>query len=236
MGKKAKNNPDTQVIYILNTYRNSFISTLLNFGKEIYRNYPWRCERNPYKVFISEIFLQRTKADQVVPVYEKFLQKYADLKHLVSEFDLNEISNILKPLGLEKRTKIILDIIEHYKGKKNPKIPNKYDKLINFKGIGNYIASATLCFGFGERKAILDTNVARIYMRICNIHSKTKTPKDDDFLLEFCQKMLPDENYIEFNYYLLDFGGLICTSHNPKCMECPFNKDCFYFHETKLEN
>ncbi|MHA1728744.1 MAG: hypothetical protein ACTSWY_08420, partial [Promethearchaeota archaeon] len=225
--------------YIIDNFRRCFTEKLIKWGKINFRNYPWRKKRNPYRVLVGEIFLQRTKAAQVVPVYEAFLKKYPDVAHLIGiKNDQNgrsEILSVIESLGLAKRTNVLTELFTAIKKKYGGKVPDTYGDLLKLKGIGAYIASATLCFGFNRKKAILDSNVARIYERLFNIHPETKTAKSDKFLWNFCEQMLPEKEYIDFNYAILDFGGIICLPRIGKakgnCSKCVFADDCYYFNK-----
>ncbi|GAH00814.1 unnamed protein product, partial [marine sediment metagenome] len=109
------------------------------------------------------------------------------------------------------------------------KIPDNIVDLKKLEGIGNYSANAILCFGFNQRRPLLDSNFIRVYNRVFNITSKTKTAKNDKFLWEFSELLLPNKNFINFNYAILDLGGNICITFKPKCHICPLSKICFFF-------
>ncbi len=181
---------------------------------------------------ISEILLIRTKAKQVVPVFNEFIKNYPNLETF---FDIKKENSekLLKSLGLLFRSQFIVELKEQLHTKYKNKIPHNFKDLKSLKGIGNYGANAILCFGFGEKKSILDSNFIRVYRRISSIQSQKKTPKTDKFLWEFAEEMLPDENYIDFNYAVLDLGGTICISRNPKCELCPVKKVCDFFNKTR---
>lgn len=167
----------------------------------------------------------RTKASQVSPIFKDFMIKYPSL----ADF-LNSQSEIIKQLfsslGLHFRAIFFEEIIIKIKKEFNNEIPNNIKDLKSLKGIGNYSANAILCFGFNQRRALLDTNFIRIYKRVFNIQSKTKTPKNDKYLWEFSEFLLPEKNFVRFNYSILDLGGIICKSRNPQCNICPLGIIC----------
>ena len=131
-------------------------------------------------------------------------------------------------LGLLKRTTILNDLASQIKIHFNKKIPQNLSELISLEGIGDYSANPILCFGFNERRPLLDLNFIRIYKRVFNITSKTKTTKTDKFLWNFIEELLLDENFIEFNYAILYLGGKICLCRAPRCNLCPVNQICYY--------
>lgn len=201
---------------------------ILNWADNNLVEYPWRNKRNPYKVLISEILLTRTKAKQVTPVYNDFMTKYPTLNHFLKA-ELIDLKEMLKSLGLLFRAEMLIDLTFQLKKDFDNKIPNTLAELKTLKGIGDYGANAILCFGFNERNPLLDVNFIRIFTRVFGIESKTKTPKTDKFLWETSKELLPNTNYINFNYGVLDMGGNICLNRTPKCTICPIKKLCLYY-------
>ncbi len=210
--------------------KNIFQKEILKWGEENFKNYPWRLDQNPYKIFIAEILLGRTKALQVAPVFKKIMKEYPTLKKFL-EINPKKIKDFFKPLGLIKRSGFVIEMILKIKNDFNDQIPCTYSELISLKGIGRYTANAILCFGFSQRRALLDSNFIRIFERIFKIKAKTKTPKSDKFLWEFSEYLLPKKDFIKFNYAILDLGGNVCRSKKTKCFECPLKVICTYFKE-----
>jgi len=205
----------------------TFQNAIKKWAEENLIEYPWRENRTPYKVLISEILLIRTKAPQVEPVFRAFMKKYPDLDKFL-EAELKDLEDLIKSLGLLFRAEMIRDLREQLKNEFNGIIPDNFDDLKSLKGIGDYGANAILCFGYDKKRPLLDSNFIRIYKKFFNVTSKTKTAKIDKFLWAFSEKLLPDEDYVQFNYGILDIGGNICLSRNPKCSECPLKKYCYY--------
>jgi len=212
-----------------------FQELIIEWAKDNSISYPWRENRTPYKVLISEILLTRTKAKQVVPVYNRFMEKYPSIKEFL-EADLDNIKNLIKSLGLLYRANKIIDLIDRLKINFNNKIPNKLKELKTLPGIGDYGANAILCFGYNKKNPLIDSNFIRIFARVFNIHSKTKTAKTDKYLWEFSRNLLPEKDYVPLNYGILDLGGNICISRNPKCSVCFVNEICVYFRKIQSNN
>lgn len=177
---------------------------------------------------ISEILLTRTKASQVSPIYEKFINIYPTLTEF---FNINvvEVEKLIKPLGLLYRANGFKKVAEKIKLEFNKKIPNDFTKLKSLFCIGDYGANAILCFGFNEKRPLIDTNFIRIFKRVFNIKSEKKRPKSDKSLWKFSEKLLPNEGYIQYNYGVLDLGGKICMSRKTKCEVCPITEICYHF-------
>lgn len=143
--------------------------------------------------------------------------------------DIVIVKDIIKSLGLLFRAQNLDEIRIKIRENFNNGIPSEFENLKKLKGIGDYSANAILCFGFSEKRPLLDANFIRIYKRVFNIASKKKTAKTDKFLWNFSENLLPDKNFIDFNYGILDIGGNICTPKNPKCLECPLKDLCNFF-------
>lgn len=194
------------------------------------RSYPWRKNRTPYRVLISEIMLQRTQTDQVAPVFREFVDIFPHV-HSVVESDVEAVESVFQPLGLINRAAKIHEMCAFIRQNYDGQIPESYDRLVEIKGIGKYTASTVLCFGFGHKRAIVDVNVERIYTRLFNVHPKNRSAKEDNYFWEFCRRMLPDREYVEFNYALLDFGKMDCDKRNPNCFNCIFSDICLYYEK-----
>lgn len=175
---------------------------------------------------ISEILLQRTKANQVKPVYLELIKTYPNIK-TISKANINKIENIIKPLGLIKRAKYILEIAQTITKKYNEKIPKNKKNLTQIKGIGEYTANSLLVFGFDENLSIIDSNVIRILNRVYNLNYTNRKPNET--IKNLANNLLPNEKVKSYNYGLLDLGSEICKpKKDPECNKCPLNKICLY--------
>lgn len=206
-----------------------FQNSVLKWYKDNVVNYPWRKSKTPYRVLISEFLLIRTRASQVVAIFERFMKKFPTLNNFL-QMEIKTVEEIIKPAGLLFRANFLKDIAEQIKIDFNNTIPNNFSDLKSLKGIGDYTANAILCFGYGQRRPLLDANYIRLYKRIFNITSKIKNPKNDKYLWKFSEELLPEVDYVEFNYATLNFGVNICLDNNPKCIVCPIQKMCYHYN------
>lgn len=197
------------------------VKALLKWHQKNRRSFPWRDESDPYKVLIAEFFLQRTPAERVAKIYPEFIEKYPDPFTLASA-DCFELIKEYKTLGLKKRMFWLVDSMKIVCEKFNGKIPDSKNFLKILPGIGEYTASAILCFAFNKTVEIVDANVIRIYSRIFKISKK-------DILL-LAKKIIPKNNTLRFNESLLDFSALICKK-NSKCYICPISRFCKKINE-----
>lgn len=206
----------------------AFQNNIIIWWKNNRRIFPWRETRDPYKILCSEILLQQTNAEKVVPVYNKIISDYPETADL-SEAETAELEEIIKPLGLLKRAgrlrKIAAEITQKYDGI----IPADKKALLNLPGVGNYTANAVMCFAFEKQVGVLDTNTIRILARVFDIKSDKARPRNDKNLQNELNKVIPKNKSKIFNYALLDFAALICTAENPNCRKCTISRICFYY-------
>lgn len=205
-----------------------FITGLIKWFGDNSRSFPWRKTENPYELLVAEILLQRTRAENVVPVYEKFLNKYPSIGEL-RDSDADEMEETISALGLqepraERLKKISERVVEEYDGV----IPLSKAQLLSFKGVGPYIARAVLCFSGKDDLGVVDKNVARIVGRYFDYEMKS-SPCSDKELIKFVQSMVPLGEAKKFNWSMLDFGALVCRARKPKCPDCVLKERCSFF-------
>ena len=204
-------------------------SALINWGKKNYSNFPWRASKNRFHALIVEVMLQRTKAEQVVPVYNAFTIRYPKPVYISS--DKSQLLSLLKPLGLFWRNKKIFYLINELS--KREKIPIKFNELVKLPGVGQYAASAFLSLHLSFRATIIDSNVVRLWTRVFKIKKTGETRRKKDFLL-LVDKITPQEKFREFNYAVLDLTRTICKP-KPLCNKCPLKANCKFYFDTKIK-
>jgi A/G-specific adenine glycosylase len=187
------------------------------------REFPWRETEDPYRILIAEIFLQRTRAENVVPVYRSFLERYPSLETLATA-TLEEIQNAIAPLGLEFRASQLQRLARQLP---DGRIPRTEAKLRAMPGVGRYTANAVLAAAFHKRAPVLDTNVVRILERFFGLRGRGEKSRDDS-LWQAAEAIAPQTNVREWNWALIDFGALVCTAVKPRCPVCPLQKKCDY--------
>jgi len=205
-----------------------FVSTLLEWAKNNLREYPWRATEDPYKIMIAEIMLQRTRAEQVVPVYKRFLQKYPDLASL-STASVSDVRLAILSLGLEKRAKGIKQLANQIMEQYHGRIPRTREELMQLHWVGTYIANAILCHAFQTDVPTVDVNFARVLDRVFSLKPKQPAQKDKR-VHEFARQLIPPAkgNCRVLNLGILDLASNICTSKKPSCQICPVNSVCDY--------
>jgi A/G-specific adenine glycosylase len=208
--------------------RQRFRRRLLSWYRKHGRDLPWRKTADPYHILVSEIMLQQTQVDRVLPKYHEWLSKYPSLDALAAASEA-DVTNSWYPLGYNIRPQRLLTIareaVERYGGR----LPSDEETLLSFKGIGQYTAGAIRSFAFRERAAILDTNVARVLNRVFLGAGKPTTHAARRHLWAISDALVPVREVFDFNQALMDFGALVCVARNPKCLVCPMSDRCRAF-------
>lgn len=202
-----------------------FTENLLDWYKEHKREMPWRGEKDPYKIWISEIMLQQTRVDQAWPYFENFMKVFPTVFDL-AKADQQKVLKAWEGLGYYSRARNLHEaskmIVEDYNGK----LPETYDEIIKLKGIGPYTAAAITSIAFGLPNAVVDGNVIRVITRYFGIEDdvrKTGTIKEVQSLVS---ELISLEQPAEFNQGMMELGATVCSPHNPDCLNCPIQSGC----------
>jgi A/G-specific adenine glycosylase len=198
---------------------------LLAHYRRTARDLPWRRTRDPYAVLVSEVMLQQTQVDRVVPKYHEWLEKYPTFQALAAAPEA-DVSQTWRPLGYNIRPRRLHAIARESVARYGGALPDDEETLRSFQGIGAYTAGAVLSFAFGRRAAILDTNVARVLFRVFVGDGDPKAHAMRRHLWDVSRAVLPLRNVFDFNQALMDFGATLCTARKPRCEACPLRANC----------
>jgi A/G-specific adenine glycosylase len=205
--------------------RQRFRRTLLGWYRRNGRDLPWRRTSDPYHILVSEVMLQQTQVDRVLPKYDEWLGKYPSLEALAAAGE-DEVAETWRPLGYNIRPRrlqaIARESVERYGGQ----LPSDRETLLSFKGIGAYTAGAIRSFAFRERAAILDTNVARVLFRVFVRRGDPKAHAMKKQLWSIAEVLVPHKHVFDFNQALMDLGATVCVARKPKCERCPMTSLC----------
>lgn len=188
---------------------------------------PWRLTKDPYKIWISEIMLQQTQVQTVIPYYEKWTKRFPDVASLAGAAE-TEIMKYWAGLGYYRRARMLHKTAKQLveiQGKKAV-LPSTAEELLKLHGIGRYTAGAIASIAYDEKAPILDGNVIRILTRIFAVKDDIARPKTIQKLWEISESLLPDKNTGDFNQSMMELGATVCSPQNPKCGICPVQKDC----------
>ena len=207
------------------TARRRFRRRLLDWYDRNGRSLPWRETSDPYHILVSEIMLQQTQVDRVLPKYHEWLEKYPSLEALADAPE-GDVTDTWRPLGYNIRPKRLQAIAREAVATYGGKLPSDEATLLSFKGIGAYTAGAIRSFAFRERAAILDTNVARVLFRVFIGKGVPKAHATKKDLWSISAALVPRTRAFDFNQALMDFGATLCTARKPKCLICPMAPLC----------
>jgi len=205
--------------------RDEFRRRLLAWYAEYGRDLPWRNTDNPYHVLVSEIMLQQTQVDRVIPKYHEFLEKYPDVEHL-ADAPTDEVKETWKPLGYNIRPVRLQMIAREVQAEYGGTIPDTPEELQKLKGIGKYTAGAVSCFGYNKAVPLVDTNVDRVLQRVFFGKQASESTKEEKLVWELAAELVPQENAYDYNQALMDFGATLCMARKPLCLVCPMQTIC----------
>jgi A/G-specific adenine glycosylase len=208
--------------------RRHFRRRLLDWYRAHGRDLPWRKTDDPYHILVSEVMLQQTQVDRVLPKYHQWLEKYPSLSALAAA-DQADVTETWRPLGYNIRPRrlhaIARESVERYGGE----LPSDEATLLSFNGIGAYTAGAIRSFAFGQRAAILDTNVARVLHRVFVVKGDVKAHAMKRHLWTVSEVLVPRKHVFDFNQALMDLGATVCVARKPRCERCPMTRLCGTF-------
>ena len=208
--------------------RRTFRRKLLDWYDRNGRALPWHSTSDPYHILVSEIMLQQTQVDRVLPKYAEWLDKYPSLGALASAPE-TEVNATWYPLGYNIRPRRLHAIARESMSRYGGQLPSDADALLSFKGIGAYTAGAIRSFAFGQRAAILDTNVARVLFRVFLGRGDAKAHATRKHLWAVSEALVPRKDVFDFNQALMDLGATVCVARKPRCLVCPMTKVCRTF-------
>ena len=214
--------------------RRRFRQRLLSWYRRHGRDLPWRKTSDPYHILVSEMMLQQTQVDRVLPKYHEWLDKYPSLETLAAAPE-TEVAEAWYPLGYNIRPKRLQTIARESVARYGGRLPADDETLRSFKGIGAYTAGAIRSFAFRERAAILDTNVARVLFRVFVANGDPKSHAMTRHLWAVSATLLPSREVFDFNQALMDLGAMICVARKPRCLVCPMAKSCLAFPFTPAD-
>ncbi|MDR1997091.1 MAG: DNA glycosylase [Candidatus Margulisbacteria bacterium] len=211
---------------------NVISSEIIKHHREYFRDFPWRKNISPYKLLIAELMLRRTKAKQVIPVYNNFIEKYPDINYL-GLARLSDIQKIIQPLGLHWRAESFIDSVNYIQIKHNGQFPDTEQEIKNIPGVGNYITGAILTVCFKTKYPVIDSNIARFINRYYGLGLSGEIRRNKQILVK-ANELFSIKNTENLLFPLVDFTALICKPRKPICENCFLKEDCMYFQHFLL--
>lgn len=197
------------------------------------RSLPWKSETDPYKIWLSEIILQQTRALQGLPYYLRFTEAYLTIKALAGAKD-EEVFRIWQGLGYYNRCKNMLATARYISTELKGRFPNSHEEILQLKGIGPYTAAAIASFAYGLPHAVVDGNVYRVLARYFGIDTPIDSTEGKKEFYELAQLLLAKEDSAAYNQAIMDIGATVCTPKKPACADCPLQKRCIAFSQDMI--
>lgn len=202
-----------------------FVKKLLIWNKnENTRQMPWKGEKEPYKIWLSEIILQQTRVEQGLKYYENFITTFPDV-HALANAPEEKVFKLWEGLGYYSRCRNLIASATFISKELKGTFPTDFESILQLKGVGNYTASAIASFAYNLPYAVLDGNVFRVLSRIFDIEIPIDSTEGKKYFSELAQSILPKKKAGEYNQAIMDFGAVICKPY-PECKACFFNDEC----------
>jgi A/G-specific adenine glycosylase len=189
------------------------------------RDLPWRRTHDPYRIWVSEIMLQQTQVDTVVPYYHRFIKALPNVAALAAA-DEHDVLRLWEGLGYYRRARQLHraagDIVKRHAGR----FPRSLEDVRQLPGIGRYTAGAILSIAYDQRAPILEANTIRVFARLVAMDADLGTTASQQTLWTVAETVLPRRNCRDFNQALMELGSLVCTPRSPRCDQCPLASVC----------
>jgi A/G-specific adenine glycosylase len=198
---------------------NAFRRALPRWYRYHQRDLPWRLTRDPYAIWVSEIMLQQTRVETVIPYYHRWLRAFPTVESL-ARAPLSRVLKLWEGLGYYSRARNLHCAARQVVGK------SFEQEFRNLPGIGRYTAGAIASIAFDECASLVDGNVVRVFARVFNIHANVKLPATQRRLWATAETLLPERGCGDFNQALMELGALVCLPAGPRCGECPLRRVC----------
>lgn len=189
------------------------------------RDLPWRQNRDPYRVWVSEIMLQQTKVDTVKPYFERFMEKFPDV-HALANAEEQTVLKAWEGLGYYSRARNLQSAVREVVATYDGKIPDDKNELGKLKGVGPYTKGAILSIAFGKPEPAVDGNVMRVLSRVLHISDNIADAKVKKRFEAIVSDLISKDDPSSFNQGLMELGALVCTPKSPRCSICPVKGFC----------
>lgn len=209
--------------------RKFFTENLLAWNKDLNKRVmPWKGEKDPYKIWLSEIILQQTRVEQGLKFYNRFIEQYPFVDQLAVAEE-NEVFKMWEGLGYYSRCRNLISSARHIAFEQGGKFPDNYEDILRLKGVGPYTAAAIASFAYGLPYAVSDGNVQRVLARFFGITIPIDSSGGKKYISALAGKLLDKAAPALYNQAIMDFGAVICRPKLPLCAECILRPGCTAF-------
>lgn len=203
-----------------------FAGDLLAWFDQQKRDLPWRINKDPYRIWVSEIMLQQTRVETVKPYYQNFMEKFPTV-HALAEAPEEEVLKAWEGLGYYSRARNLHAAAREVKESYGGQIPDTPAELSKLKGIGPYTAGAILSIAFDQPEPAVDGNVMRVFSRLLLLEDDIAKASTRIKIEQLVRQIIPAERAGDFNQALMELGALVCLPRNPQCLTCPVFDYCY---------
>jgi len=203
----------------------SFQTSLLKWYHLHKRDLPWRRNQDPYRILVSEIMLQQTQVQTVIPYYRRWLKTFPSFRSLAAA-PLDQVLKQWEGLGYYSRARNLHKLAQQVVEKHKSRLPDNYASLIELPGIGRYSAGAILSIAFDKDYPVLDGNVIRVFSRYFGVEKDVTKPETRLALWSLAEKHLHKGHAGDYNQALMELGAMICVPKHPRCGVCPVRASC----------
>lgn len=207
---------------------------LLDWFDSNRRDLPWRKNRDPYRIWVSEVMLQQTQVATVIPYFERFLTAFPTLRHL-ADADEQQVLKLWEGLGYYRRARDLHRAARKLASEYDGALPDDPAVVAELPGIGRYILGAVMSQAFDRRLPIVEANSKRVLCRLFGQEGDPTTRPVSDWLWQAAEKLLPAKRPGDFNQALMELGALVCTPIAPRCSDCPVASLCTALRAGKQE-
>ncbi len=212
----------------------SFSRLLLKWNQDQNRReMPWKGEKDPYKIWLSEIILQQTRVEQGLQYYHDFIRNFPTIQDLAGAKD-EKVLKCWEGLGYYSRCRNLLATARYICNELDGRFPDQYETILSLKGVGPYTAAAISSFAYNLPHAVVDGNVFRVLARVFGISLPSDSTEGKKYFTKLANELLDQEQAGKYNQAIMDFGATICKPVSPLCGSCVFKKSCQAFQQDKI--
>jgi len=198
---------------------------LIRWYLEKRRPLPWRETSDPYRIWLSEVMLQQTQVNTVIPYYHRFLKKFPDLQ-LLAQADQQKVLKMWEGLGYYARARNLHKAAQTVVMEHQGEVPSNWEAFKKLPGVGDYIAAAVLSIAFHRPCAVVDGNVKRVLARLRLLREPVNTSSAHKIFKAAAEKLLDRDDPATFNQAIMELGALVCAPRKPDCVNCPVRPGC----------
>lgn len=189
------------------------------------RDLPWRRSRNPYYIWVSEVMLQQTRVDTVIPYYHRFIDQFPTVEALADAAE-EDVLKAWEGLGYYSRARNLQGAVREVKERYGGRVPDTKEEMFSLKGVGPYTAGAVLSIAYNKPEPAVDGNVMRVLSRYFLIEEDIMKSGTRALMEKLARELIPEGAAGEFNQALMELGALVCTPRSPQCLTCPVMERC----------